>query len=174
MTIVRRLARPLLAASFVERGLDAVRHPGPHVEATAALLARVGPPLHLPNDPVLVVRASGGLMAASGLMLATGRAPRLSALVAALTLVPTTTASHAFWQEKDPVARREQRVHFLKNVSLMGAALLAAVDTEGQPGLAWRTRDASKRASRGAKRAAKRAERSAERAGKSARSALPV
>ena len=181
MTIVRRIARPLLAASFVERGLDSVRHPGPHVAATAPLLTRFGPTLRLPDDPVLVVRASGGLMAAAGLMLASGRLPRLSGLVAAVTMVPTTTANHAFWQEKDPVLRREQRVHFVKDVSLLGAALLAAVDTSGRPGVAWRAKDTSHRVSRGAKRkaaqaekGARRAAKSAERSARSARDALPV
>jgi uncharacterized membrane protein YphA (DoxX/SURF4 family) len=181
MTIVRRIARPLLAASFVERGVDSIRHPGPHVAATAPLLERFGPTLRLPDDPVLVVRASGAAMAAAGLMLGSGRLPRLSGLIAAVTMVPTTTARHAFWQEKDPILRREQRVHFVKDLSLFGAALLAAVDTGGRPGVAWRTRDATKRASRSAKRTAKRTEKSAHRLAKQAekgagraREALPV
>lgn len=168
MTIVRRLARPLLAASFIERGMDALRHPGPHVEATAPLLAKVGPTLRLPDDPVLVVRASGGVIAASGVLLATGKLPRVAALGAAVGLVPTTASQHAFWEEKDPVARREQRVQFITNVSLFGAALLAAVDTEGRPGLAWRTKDAGRSAKRVGRTAAKSAKREAKRAAQQA------
>ena len=56
----------------------------------------------------------------------------------AASLVPTTYVGHPFWQEPDPSQARQQRTHFLKNLGLLGGLLLAAVDTEGQPGLAYR------------------------------------
>jgi hypothetical protein len=37
-----------------------------------------------------------------------------------------------------------QRVQFFKNVSMMGGLLLAGVDTEGRPGVAWRARRAAR------------------------------
>jgi hypothetical protein len=54
--------------------------------------------------------------------------------------VPTTLAGHQFWNESDPAQKANHRVHFFKNVSMLGGLLLAAVDTEGKPGVAWRTR----------------------------------
>ena len=182
MTIVRRIARPLLAAPLIATGVDAVRHPGPHAEAARPLVDRASGPLRLPNDPELVVRASGAVTAAGGVLLATGRLPRLSALAIVLA-APTTQATTPFWREKDPEARRTQRTLFLKNLGLVGGALLAAVDTEGRPGLAYRGRaashaaaesveDAGEAARRGAKqarRAAKRAQKDATRAAKLAK-----
>ena len=37
MTIVRRLARPMLAASFVQEGMDAVLHPGKRTDRARRL-----------------------------------------------------------------------------------------------------------------------------------------
>ena len=31
---------------------------------------------------------------------------------------------HAFWREKEPSARQLQQINFLKNVALLGAALI--------------------------------------------------
>ena len=61
------------------------------------------------------MRANGAAMAGAGALLATGRFPRLSALVLAAGLVPTTYVGHPFWAEKDPAQKRTQRNAFLKN-----------------------------------------------------------
>jgi putative oxidoreductase len=164
MTIVRRIARPLLAAVFVQHGLDRVRHPASRVEAARPLVAKIAGPTGLPNDPEMLVRANGAAMAGAGTLLAIGRMPRLSALVLAASLVPSTYVDHPFWETKDPEQRRAQQVHFLKNLGLLGGVLLAAVDTEGRPGLAWRTRHASGRVQKTARRAKKDARLAAKHA----------
>jgi uncharacterized membrane protein YphA (DoxX/SURF4 family) len=85
--------------------------------------------------------------------------PRLASTVLAASIVPTTAIEHAFWDESDPQARAQSKSLFLKNVGLLGGLLLAAVDTEGRPGLAWRAHHATKttrREARHAKRAAAR------------------
>ena len=169
MSIVRRIARPLLAASFVAAGLDAVLHPMPRAEAARPLVDRLAPSLGLPEDPELLVRANGALTVAAGTLLALGRLPRLSSLVLAATLVPSTYTEHAFWQEKDPQSRRTQRTLFLKNAGLLGGTLLAAVDTDGRPGLAWRGRRAVRQAENAGRRAARDARRSAKHARSTAR-----
>jgi uncharacterized membrane protein YphA (DoxX/SURF4 family) len=160
MTLLRRVARPLLAAVFVAEGLDLVRHPGPRVEGARPLVRLLAEPLRLPDDPELLVRANGAAMAAAGALLGIGRFPRLSALVLAASLVPTTYVEHPFWAEKDAEAKKRQRQAFLKNTALVGGLLIASVDTEGRPGLAWR----SQRAAKDAKRAAGHAKRDARRA----------
>ena len=85
------------------------------------------------------VRINGAVQVAAGLLLATGRAPRLASTALAASIVPTTIAGHRFW-EYEGEERHLQRMHFVKNASLLGGLILAAVDTEGRPGLAWRAR----------------------------------
>lgn len=165
MSIVRRLARPLLAANFVIEGLDHVRHPGTRVESARPLVNTLAGPLRLPNDPEMLVRANGAAMAVAGSLLAIGRLPRLSAVVLAASLVPATYVDHPFWAEKDPEAKSAQRTQFLKNLGLLGGVLIASVDTDGRPGLAWR----SERAAKDVKRAAGHATKDAKRAGRSAK-----
>jgi uncharacterized membrane protein YphA (DoxX/SURF4 family) len=164
MTVVRRVARPMLAAIFVVQGLEQLRHP-------SALNAKVAPfaeklaPMGLPNDPELLVRANGATMLAGAELLAKGRVPRLASLALAGAMVPTTYVGHQFWAETDPAAKRTQRIGFLKNVGLIGGLLLASVDTEGRPGLAYRAGLAGS----SAKRTAKRAKREAKHATRAAR-----
>ncbi len=108
------------------------------------LAEKIAPGLPVPTDPATLVRINGGAQVLAGLALATGRVPRLSALVLAGSLVPTTYAGHPFWEEKDKATRSAQRIQFFKNVSMMGGLLLAGVDTEGKPGVAWRARRAAR------------------------------
>lgn len=171
MTVVRRIARPMLAAIFVASGLDSLRHPAKRTAAAAPLVKALAGPLRLPDDPEMMVRANGATMLAAGTLLGMGRLPRVAALVLAGTLVPTTYVAHPFWTVQDPAERSRQKVHFLKNVGLLGGVLLAAVDTAGKPGLAYRASHAQADARRQAaltKREAKRAARSARRFAKNA------
>ena len=169
MSMIRRVARPMLAAMFVSGGLDQLRHPARVAPAVAPLAKRAAPALHLPNDPELLVRANGAAMVGGGALLALGRLPRLSALVLAGALVPTTYVGHPFWQEKDPATRAQQRVAFLKNLSILGGLLLATVDTEGRPGLAYRMHMATESAGRTAKRTRREAKLAARAARREAR-----
>lgn len=164
MSLVRRIARPMLAAMFVVGGLDQLKHPGAKAKAARPVLdqaEKVG----LPNDPELLVRANGVAMVGGGALLATGHVPRLASTVLAGALVPTTLAAHAFWDEKDPQTRAQQKIQFLKNLGLLGGLLLAAVDTDGKPSLAWRAR----RAGKDTQRAVHTTRREARHAAKAAR-----
>jgi len=179
MTVVRRIARPMLAAIFVASGLDGLLHPTERAKIAAPLVKALAGPLNLPDDPKLMVRANGATMVAAGTMLALGKFPRVAALALAGTLVPTTYAAHAFWTVEDPADRAQQRVHFLKNVGLLGGVLLASVDTAGQPGLAYRAKHVKSQARhqaaqtrREARHAAKSAKREAKLAVSRAHDAL--
>jgi putative oxidoreductase len=165
MTVVRRVARPMLAAIFVVQGLEQLRHPSALTAKVSPLAERLAP-LGVPNDPELLVRANGATMVGGGALLATGHLPRLASLALAGSMVPTTYVGHAFWAETDPAAKRTQRVAFLKNLGLIGGLLLASVDTEGRPGLAYRAgmaSDAAKRNKKAARRETRRAARAAKR-----------
>lgn len=166
MALSRLFARPMLASMFVVGGLDSVRNADKKAATAAPVTSRLVPLIQravpqLPSDPVTLVRLNGAVQVVAGLGLATGRFPRVSATVLAATLVPTTAAGHRFWEQQDPAARAQQRVHFLKNVSMFGGLVIAAGDTEGQPGVVWRTRRAAKDARREARHLARSARREA-------------
>jgi uncharacterized membrane protein YphA (DoxX/SURF4 family) len=63
-----------------------------------------------------------------GALLALGKAPRLSAVALAGSLVPTTMAGHAYWSVEDPAARKQQRIQFHKNMAMIGGLLFAVLD----------------------------------------------
>ena len=69
--------------------------------------------------------------------------------------MPTTVAGHRFWEADDDASAQQQRLHFAKNLSLLGGLVIAAGDTDGKPGVAWRTRHLARTAKREAKREAK-------------------
>ncbi|GGL30521.1 DoxX family membrane protein [Phycicoccus endophyticus] len=151
MSLVRRIARPLLASMFVVGGTDQLKHPSAKAEAAGPVVEKVAPLLRLPEDTELLVRANGLVMVGAGTMLALGRFPRVAAVALAATLVPTTVAAHQYWKEEDPDTRALQRIQLLKNLGLLGGLLLAAVDTEGKPGLAYRAHLASESVQRAAR-----------------------
>jgi putative oxidoreductase len=164
MTAIRLIARPMLASMFVVGGIDSLLNASPKVskaervtEHVPTLAEKLAPGLPVSSDPATLIRINGGVQVAAGLALATGRVPRLAALALAATLVPTTYAGHAFWEEKDKTTRTMQRIQFFKNISMMGGLLLAGVDTEGKPGVAWRARRAAKDVRREARTLAKQA-----------------
>ena len=156
MTVSRTIARPMLASIFVVGAATALKNTsGPAAKADPVtsrlvpLARKAGIPL--PEDPETLVKLNAGVQIGAGLALATGRMPRLSAAVLAGSLIPTTAAGHRFWEHDDEATRTQQRLHFFKNVALIGGLIIAAGDTEGRPGVAWRARHAAKDAKREAK-----------------------
>ena len=155
--IVRRIARPLMAGIFIAGGIDTLRHPGPRAkkaqpvaEPVAAAARNSGVSAISDLDAEQIVRIDAAVKVAAGLMLATNRLPRLSALALAASLAPTTVTGHPFWAEKDREARKAQRTHFLKNLSILGGLLTAVVDTGGRESLPHKV---SRTAGRAAKKA---------------------
>jgi putative oxidoreductase len=140
MTVTRRIARPLLAATFVSGGVETLRNPGPRVEKAEAVAPQIAERLPLPNETNQLVRINAAVQVGAGVLLSVGRLPRLAAAALAASLVPTTLAGHRFWEEEDQSRRGQQQIHFLKNVGLLGGLILAVFDTEGAPSLGWRTR----------------------------------
>src|SRR3984957_11309597 len=173
MAISRRVARPMLSAVFIAGGLDAIRTPEGKLklaEPVAEPLARNVP--GLPTDTETLVRLNGAVMVGSATLLALGKFRRLAALALIGSIVPTTYAGHRFWEETDEATRAEQRMHFLKNLGLLGGLILEAMDTEGNPSVGWWAKREARRvravaatskpkAGRAAKRTAKRAQAAA-------------
>ena len=74
--------------------------------------------------PELSVVASGAMILVGSVLVALGAWGDLGALLIAAFLVVITPVMHAFWRESEPMGKQLQQVNFLKNVSLLGAALV--------------------------------------------------
>ena len=156
MSLSRTIARPMLASVFFVGATNALKHSGAMAEKAKPVTDRVGPIVRkavpvLPQDPEALVKVNAGVQIAAALGLATGRAPRLCSAVLAASLVPTTAAGHTFWAADDQATAQQQRLHFAKNLSILGGLVIAAGDTDGKPGVAWRTRHLAKDAKREAR-----------------------
>jgi uncharacterized membrane protein YphA (DoxX/SURF4 family) len=173
MTVTRFVARPLLASMFVVGGINALKNAPALAAKAKPVTDRIRPtvekagPIKLPEETANLVRLNAAAQIIAAGALATGRAPRLSSTVLAASLVPTTIAGHQFWNETDPAAKANQKIHFFKNLSMLGGLLLAAVDTEGRPGVAWRARRAATDVRRQAKHLSREAKLEARLAAKS-------
>jgi putative oxidoreductase len=140
MTLVRRIARPLLAAPFIVKGIDTFLSPEDEVEAHPDVFAEIDRKLDengAPFDARTLLKVCGGVAAGAGVLFALNRAPRLAALL----LLGTTTVGYA---QLRPVwtLDGEEREAAIKDLvvqgGLLGGMMLATVDTAGKPSLGWR------------------------------------
>jgi uncharacterized membrane protein YphA (DoxX/SURF4 family) len=133
----------MLASIFIYGGVDALRNPGPRIDEAEDLVDQLSDRVDaVPDDTAMLVRANGALQVGAGLALATNTMSRPAALALAASLVPTTVAGHRFWEQEGSASRQGQLVHFLKNLGLLGGLIITALDTEGEPGVAWRAQHA--------------------------------
>jgi putative oxidoreductase len=72
----------------------------------------------------VLVRASGLLALAGGLSILLGYRAKIGAWLLVLFLVPVTLMMHNFWAVKDPMMAQIQMAMFLKNLTMLGGALL--------------------------------------------------
>lgn len=72
----------------------------------------------------ILVPAAGVIALLGGLSVLLGYKARLGALLLVIFLVPTTIMMHNFWGESDPIMANLQKIMFLKNLSMLGGALL--------------------------------------------------
>lgn len=72
----------------------------------------------------LVVVVSGVVLAVSALMIIVGIWADLAALLLFLFLLPTAFVMQNFWTETDPQIKILVQMHFFKDLSLAGAALV--------------------------------------------------
>jgi putative oxidoreductase len=86
---------------------------------TIAYAASQGVPL-----AALAVPFSGLLALAGGLSILLGYRARIGAWLIALFLVGVTPLMHNFWTVTDPMMYQMQMIMFMKNVSMLGGALV--------------------------------------------------
>ncbi|KUH81040.1 MULTISPECIES: DoxX family membrane protein [unclassified Mycobacterium] len=150
--LIRRIARPMLSAAFIARGVEALRSPKPAADAarpTLEGLSKLPDPVgtNVPANAETVARATAAVQIGGGLLLATGKLPRVASAALALSVVPGSLGGHTFWSETDPQRKADERRAFITDVSLIGGLIIAAVDTEGKPSLGWRGRRAAHKVS---------------------------
>ncbi len=124
---LRFLARSLVASIFVVGGGDAARTDSEvRTELAQQFLARYDINLD-ESEAQTLVKTNGALQALGGVAMSLGIFPRLAALGLLVSLTATTLAGHAYWRYDDPAQRAQQRIQFLKNLSLAGGLLAIAV-----------------------------------------------
>lgn len=88
----------------------------------------------------LAVPLSGLLSLAGGLSILLGYRAKLGAWLIVLFLIPVTLTMHQFWAVHDPMMAQIQQAMFMKNLSMLGAALFVS-----QTGAGPLSRDARRR-----------------------------
>jgi putative oxidoreductase len=86
---------------------------------TIAYAAAQGVPL-----AAIAVPLSGVIALLGGLSILFGYRVRIGAWLIVLFLVAVTPAMHSFWAVKDPMLVQMQMIMFMKNLSMLGGALL--------------------------------------------------
>src|SRR5579875_4036579 len=150
--LIRRIARPLLSAVFIGQGVETLRNPRVSAEAaqpTVEGLRQLPDPVgtNVPTDPETFARINAAVQISGGLLLATGKVPRIASAVLAVTVIPGSLGGHQFWSETDSARKAEKRRGFLNDLSLLGGLIIASADTAGKPSLGWRGRQAAGRIS---------------------------
>ncbi len=153
MSLLRFVARSLFASAFVVDGVKKVSKPSECAAEAEAFTEKVVPMLQrvvpapysssIPESSETWVRVSGAAQIAGGLMFATGLGRRLGAMLLAkssiLNLAIALPAKDASRDEKAAA-----RPAVLTSLALLGASMLAARDTQGQPSLGWRAEHTAK------------------------------
>ena len=115
MEIVLIIARVLFAMLFINMGimhftkLEAMTGYAKYKKIPAAKFS---------------VMLAGLMILVGGIYIAFGIYADLGALLIALFLIPTAFLMHGFWNESDETAKQNETVHFFKDLSLAGAALI--------------------------------------------------
>jgi len=107
------IARAFLAAIFLSAG------PAHFTPGVIAYAHSAGVPF-----ASFLVPAAGVLAILGGLSVLLGWRARIGALMLIAFLIPVTLTMHAFWAVKDPMMAQVQFAMFMKNVGLLGGALL--------------------------------------------------
>ncbi len=142
----------MLAAVFIGQGFEALKSPKPAAEAARPALEglqKLPDPVgtNVPSDPETFAKITAAVQIGGGLLLASGRLPRVASAALAATVIPANLGAHMFWDEPDQQLKAEKRRAFLTDLSLLGGLIIASADTAGKPSLGWRGRRAARKVS---------------------------
>ncbi|WP_141494269.1 DoxX family protein [Kytococcus schroeteri] len=153
MDPIRLIARPMLGAIFVSTGVNHIKNPAYGSEVAQRFADENLEPLGVDVDGPTLMKLHGYASVLAGSGLALGVAPRLCALALAADVTAVNLATHRFWEQQGE-ERQGTQIQFFKDLAIAGGLLVAAVDTQGKPGLAYRAQHAGDVASAKAEAAA--------------------
>lgn len=148
MALVHFLGRALFASYFIKDGVSLITKPDEAAEGLAVTTDHFVPAAqgvlpdgiaaHLPEEPRTWARIFGITQVLGGLMYATGWGRRAGAWLLAATSVPRVIAA----------SRKDDERNLTTALSLLGASIVGARDTNGAPSISWRISDARKSAAK--------------------------
>jgi putative oxidoreductase len=115
--IVPLIGRILIAALFLVAGVGKAMG----FAGTAGYIAKLGFPMPEVMTALAIAAEAGG-----AILLIIGWKTRWVAWGLAIFVVIATLAAHRFWEIPDAAQMMNQRIHFLKNLSIIGGLLLLA------------------------------------------------
>ncbi|HEY6873300.1 MAG TPA: DoxX family protein [Geobacteraceae bacterium] len=136
------LYHEVLHMLHIEKGTE--EHTEPTIAAPVVLLGRIffaliflmAAPNHFTKQAIeyatsqgvplasVAVPLAGIIAIAGGLSVLVGYHARLGGWLLVLFLLPVTVMMHAFWKVTDPAMAQIQMIMFMKNISMLGGALL--------------------------------------------------
>ncbi|MBJ6763710.1 DoxX family protein [Myxococcaceae bacterium JPH2] len=132
MGLLAPIGRLLFSAIFITSGLSHFIQ----LDAMTAYAQSSG----IPN-PRNAVLASGAALVLGGLCVLLGFFARLGAAVLAVFLIASAFMVHKFWLMGDAVQAQDNLIHFMKNLSMAGGALLIVYFGPGPYSLSRRRRE---------------------------------
>jgi len=116
MNVITLIGRAIFALAFIYLGISS------HFSAMSIGYAEgQGVPM-----ASILVPFSGIMAVLGGISVLLGYKAKIGAWILILFLLPVTFMMHNFWAITDPMAAMMQKVIFLKNLSMMGGALMIA------------------------------------------------
>ncbi|HYW34910.1 MAG TPA: DoxX family protein [Balneolaceae bacterium] len=115
MNILLLIARILYSAVFIQAGIGHIFQPDE--------LADYAKSKNVPF-PKMSVIFTGLLNLLGGLSILLGLWVNIGAWLLIVFLVPTAFIMHNFWVVDDPMQRQNEQIHFLKDLSMAGAAYM--------------------------------------------------
>ena len=174
MNLLRGVGRILLGGFFIANGVKAVRDPGQFVAAAQPLADKVVPlaqralppeaAAYVPQDTATLVRINGIASVLGGLGMATGISSNGGGALAAASMLPHVVAAKEAGQDA-----ATSRSLLVRNLALLGAAIVVSQDTRGKPSLAWKANATRLQLARDAQRAKKSVSKDASHATELAR-----
>ena len=115
MRYVPLVGRILFSLMFIMSGMG-------HLTKSAGMAQYAGA-MGVPA-PTLAVIITGIMLLLGGLSVILGYKVKVGTILLVVFLIPTTFMMHAFWGIEDPMQSQMQMGMFMKNLSMMGGALL--------------------------------------------------
>lgn len=116
------IGRIMMSAIFLFEAYDSIKY---HT-TTIEVMHEYG----ISWKPVFLLNTSILVLILGGLMVLLGYRPKFGAFLLLMYWVPVTLIRHSFWN--DPISiEREQSIHFMKNMAIVGGLIVILVNGTG-------------------------------------------